>query len=55
MRAAAIARQLQADPEGAEAILEEHELTIEELEALMVEIAADEELSERYDQALQAE
>jgi hypothetical protein len=55
LRAAAIAREIQADPEQTEAILEQHELSIEEFEALMYEVAGDPELSERYEAALAAE
>jgi len=42
-------------PDDAERILEEHEITIEELEQLMLDVAADPELSERYQEALAAE
>jgi len=55
LRAAAIAREIQADPEQTEAILEDHELSIEEFEALMYEVAGDPELSERYEAAVAAE
>ena len=54
-RGAAIAREIRAEPAKAEAILEEHEITIEEFEALMYEIAADPELSARYEELLEEE
>jgi hypothetical protein len=54
-RGAAIARQIKADPESAEEILEEHEMSIEDFEALMYEIAADPEMSERYQELFEAE
>ena len=54
-RAAAIAREIKASPDDAEQILEDHELTIDEFEALMYEIAADPELSERYQTLLESE
>jgi hypothetical protein len=54
-RGAAIAREIEADPESAEEILEEHEMSIEDFEALMYEIAADPEMSERYQELLEAE
>jgi hypothetical protein len=52
LRAAEIAREIRERPDDTEAILEEHEMTIEELEALMYEIAADPEKSQRYQEAL---
>ena len=54
-RAAEIAREIRERPDDAEAILEEHDMTIDELEALMYEIAADPEKSQRYEQALGSE
>lgn len=54
-RGAEIAKEIQAAPANAEAILEEHEMTIDEFEALMYEIAADPELSERYQELLEEE
>ncbi len=54
-RGAAIAREIRADPEHAEDILQEHEMSIEDFEALMYEIAADPEMSEKYQELLEAE
>jgi hypothetical protein len=54
LRAAAIAREIRAAPDDTEAILERHGLTIEEFEALMYDIAADPEASQRYETALSA-
>jgi hypothetical protein len=54
-RGAAIAREIRAAPGDAEEILEEHEMDIEQFEALMYEIAADPDLSERYEELVEAE
>ena len=51
-RAAEIAGEIRAAPDRTEQILEAHDMTIEELEALMYEVASDPELSERYHRAL---
>jgi hypothetical protein len=50
-RAAEIAAAIEADPDGAEEILQRHEVTIEEFEQMMFEIAADPELSKAYEAA----
>ena len=50
--AARIAREIQADPENAEAILDRHGKTKEEFEALLYEIAAEPELSRAYNAAM---
>ena len=50
--AAAIAREIEADPDGSTAILERNNMTRDEFEALLVEIAADPELSRTYSSAL---
>ncbi len=54
-RAAAIARDIQADPANAEEVLEDHDITIDEFEELIYEIAADPEQSQRYEAALAGE
>jgi len=54
-RAAEIAQEIQASPDDAEEILEDHEMSIDDFEALMYEIAADPELSERYQALLENE
>ena len=51
LRAAAIAGEIAESPDDTEAILEDHDMTIEQFEALMYEVAADPELSERYEKA----
>jgi hypothetical protein len=51
-RAAAIATELKASPDNAEQVLAKHDLTIEEFERLMYEVAADPEMSEAYQVAL---
>lgn len=51
--AAAVARELEANPEDAAAILERHGLTAEKLDELMYEIAADPVKAERYRKAVQ--
>ena len=48
-RAGEIARAIDKEPDRAEAILQEHGLSVEELEALMFEIAEDPELSAAYE------
>ena len=55
LRAAAIAREIRANPDGTEAILDEHDMTIEEFEALMYDVAADPEMSQRYQAAVGTE
>ena len=49
--AVAISTALEADPENAEQVLASHDMSIEEFEQLMMDIAADPELSERYEAA----
>lgn len=51
-RAAAIARELRADPDRAEATISKHGMTVDEWTALLSEIAADEEMSLAYEAAL---
>jgi hypothetical protein len=51
-RAVEIAKAIEADPDAAEAILEQHDLTIESYEALMYDISADPELTRAYEAAL---
>ncbi len=46
--AAALAREIQGRPDGAETILEAHGLTVDDFEALLFEIAADPQASEIY-------
>lgn len=50
--AVGIARELEADPEAAEAILERHGMTTEEFDEMMYDIAADPELARQYREAL---
>lgn len=52
-KAAAIARAIQTDPDSTDRILEDHGMTLEELEKLLYEIAADPVLSEAYVRALE--
>lgn len=54
-RAVAIARDIQADPANAEEVLEDHEITIDEFEELVYLIAADPEMSARYEAGLAGE
>lgn len=51
-RAANIARELRANPDGAEAILERHGMDAEDWGTLMVEIAADPAMSKAFQDAL---
>ena len=51
-QAAAIAKDLRANPDDADAILAKHGMTRQQFEDLMYEIAADEELTKAYEQAL---
>jgi len=50
-KAAKIANEIAANPNDAEAVLERHGMTATQFEALMYEIAEDEELSEAYERA----
>lgn len=52
-RAVAIGKAIKAEPDRTEEILAERGMTIEELEELMYEIAADPELSERYQEEME--
>ena len=52
VKAAALSRELRANPDDADAILERNGMTRPQFEDLMYEIAADEELSKAYEQAL---
>lgn len=47
-----IAREIQASPDAADAILQRHGKTREEFEQLLYDIAADPDLSHLYNQAL---
>lgn len=51
-KAAALAKEIGARPDDADAILEKNGMTRAQFEELMYEIAADEELSKAYEQAL---
>lgn len=51
-RAAAITKELRANPDAAEATLAKHGMTPEEWTALMSDIAADEALTREYEAAL---
>lgn len=50
-KAAAIAAEIDENPDAFEAILEKHGMTADEFQALMYEIAADEELTAAYEKA----
>ncbi len=50
-KAAIIAAQIKKTPKKAKAILEEHDMTIEEFEKVMYDIAADPELSKQFEEA----
>jgi hypothetical protein len=50
-RAAEISKAIEADPDAAEEILQRYEITVEEFEQLMFEIAADPELSKAFEAA----
>lgn len=54
-QAAEIAGEIRAEPDRAEEILDDHDMTIEEFEALMFEVASDPELSQRYQEELPPE
>jgi hypothetical protein len=51
-RAAEITLAVEADPDSADAILEQHGVTVDEFEEMMFEIAADPELTRAYEAAL---
>ena len=51
-KAAAVTKELKANPDDADEILGRHGMTQQQLEDLMFEIAADEELTKAYEQAL---
>ncbi|HEY8374991.1 MAG TPA: hypothetical protein VIK91_00825 [Nannocystis sp.] len=51
-QAIAIAKELRANPAEAEAILKKHNLTVEQWEALMFEIAEDPALSAKFEAGL---
>lgn len=51
-QAVAVARDIEADPDDVDAILERHGLTAEKLEDLMYQISSDPELSKAYNAAL---
>ena len=51
-QAAAIAKDIRANPDDADAILAKHGMTRQQFEDLMYEIAADEDLTKAYEQAL---
>ena len=50
-KAARLAKELEANPDDADAILQRHGMTQQQFEDLMYEIAADETLSEAYARA----
>ncbi len=52
-RAAVIAKEVKASPDAAEEILDKYEMTADDFEALMFEIAEDPELSDTYTKALE--
>jgi hypothetical protein len=47
-KAAGIAKEIEADPENADVILANHEMTFEQFETMMYDISADPALSEEY-------
>lgn len=49
--AAAIASEIEKTPKKAETILKAHDMTIEEFEETMYDIAADPELANQYEEA----
>ena len=51
--AVTVARAVEADPDAAEAVLRENDLSIEQFEALMYRIAADPELSAAFEAAME--
>jgi len=51
-KAAALSKEIRANPDDADAILERSGMTRAQFEELMYEIAADEELSKAYQDAL---
>jgi len=51
-RAVEIARAIEADPDAAERILEDHGLTVEQFEQMMYDISADPDLSKAYEAGL---
>ena len=52
LRAVAVAREIEADPEDLDAILKRHGLTAEAFEDLLYEISSDPEQSKAYNTAL---
>jgi hypothetical protein len=51
-KAVAVAKQIEANPDDIDAILEQHGLTVETFEDMLYEISSDPELSEAYNAAL---
>lgn len=51
-QAAMISRELRASPDDAEAILAKHSLSAEAFEAMLFKVAADPDLSKRYNEAV---
>lgn len=51
-QALAIAQQLKAKPDDAEKILSQHNMTADQWEALMYEIASDPEMAEKFEAGL---
>jgi len=51
-KAVAVAREIEADADDVDAILERHGLTVETFEELLYDISSDPELSKRYNAAL---
>jgi hypothetical protein len=52
-KAVAIAKEIEADPDAAEEVLERHGLDVEQFEGMIYEISADPELSRAYNAALE--
>lgn len=53
-QAVAIAQEFQTNPQGVESVLQAHDLSMPEYEALLYEIALDPELSRLYTRALES-
>jgi hypothetical protein len=51
-KAVAVAKEIEANPDDVDAILEQHGLTLETFEDMLYEISSDPELSEAYNAAL---
>jgi hypothetical protein len=51
-KAVDIAKEIEADPDSAETILANHEMTIEDFDQMMYDISADPDLSDAYAAAM---